>query len=343
MTRIKTRPVAQTGVAVSELSLGSATLAGIFSAVPDEQARATVAAGIEAGITYVDTAPQYGLGRGEHMVGDGLRSRRSGIVLSTKVGRLLKPYRGTETVRGNWHNPLPFDIVHDYTYDGVMRSYEDSIQRLGIATIDILYVHDIGVMTHGAEQNFVYWKQLENGGYRALLDLKKAGLVKAIGLGVNETEVLMDALALGDWDLFLLAGRYTMLDQTSLSPLLETCVKRGTSVVAAAPFNGGALMGAGVWNYDKAPEAIVKRVRALEAFCKDHKIPIGAAALQFALTHPAVCSVLTGPRSPAEVASTMAWWNTEIPASFWRDLVAAKLVEPATPLPKAARKSPARH
>ncbi len=333
MAGIKTRPVANTGVEVSELGLGSATLAGIFGAVPDDQARATVAAGLDAGITFFDTAPQYGLGRGEHMVGDGLRDRRAGTVLSTKVGRLLQPYRGTEEQRGSWVHPFPFDIVYDYTYDGVIRSFEDSRQRLGLATIDMLFVHDIGVMTHGAEQNYIYWKQLENGGYRALLDLKKAGLVKAIGLGVNEWEVLMDAFELGDWDIFLLAGRYTLLDQTSLSPFLETCIRRGASVVAAAPFNGGALMGTGTWNYAKAPEAIVKRVRALESFCKDHKVPIGAVALQFALTHPAVCSVLTGPRSPAELKSTMSWWKTRIPRTFWHDLRDSGLVAENTPLP----------
>jgi len=334
MAKFKTRPVGKTGLEVTELSLGSASLAGIFSEVPDDQARQTVIAGVEAGINFVDTAPQYGLGRGEHMVGDGLRDRREGIILSTKVGRLLAPYRAARTTSEAWVKPFPFQIVYDYTYDGVIRSFEDSRQRLGLASIDILFVHDIGVMTHGAEQNYVYWRQLETGGYRALLDLKKAGLVKAIGLGVNENQVLMDALELGDWDVFLLAGRYTMLDQTSLEPLLSTCLKRGTSVVAAAPFNGGALMGMGLWNYDKAPPEIAKRVRELETFCADHKIPIGAAALKFALTHPAVCSVLTGPRSPAEVKSTLAWWETPIPTSFWHDLLAAKLVDPRTPLPK---------
>jgi D-threo-aldose 1-dehydrogenase len=135
---------------------------------------------------------------------------------------------------------------------------------------------------------------------------------------------------------FLLAGRYTLLEQTSLDPFLTTCLKRGASVIAAAPFNGGALMGTGKWNYGSAPQEIIDKVKRLENFCHDHKIPIGAAALQFALTHSAVCSVLTGPRSPEEVASTVAWWNVPIPASFWRDLLGAGLVAPGTPLPKAA-------
>lgn len=334
MAKLNTRRIGRTDVEVTELALGSATMGGIFLEVPDNQARDTVAAAVAAGINFVDTAPQYGLGRAEHLVGDALRDRRRNIVLSTKVGRLLRPYKGNETKRDNWIKPFPFTIEYDYSYDGIMRSVEDSRQRLGLAEIDILFVHDIGVMTHG-EKNSFYWRQLQDGGYRALLELKATGEVKAIGLGVNEWQVLMDALALGDWDVFLLAGRYTMLEQTSLSPLLETCIERNTSVIAAAPFNGGALMGTGKWNYGNAPKAIVRRVAELEAFCNDHRIPIGAAALQFALTHPAVCSVLTGPRSIEELNSTLAWWNVKIPKSFWSDLRAAKLVDPATPLPTA--------
>lgn len=333
MSHFNKRRVGKTALEVTELAFGSATIAGLFVEVPDEQARAAVRDAVAAGINFVDTAPQYGLGRAEHMVGDALRDRRDGVLLSTKVGRLLKPYSGTELNRQNWVKPFPFEIVYDYSYDAIMRSVEDSRQRLGLSTIDMLFVHDIGVMTHGKELNDIYWKQLATSGYKALLELKASGQVKAIGLGVNEWEVMMDALDLGDWDVFLLAGRYTMLEQTSLEPLLSTCLKRSTSVIAAAPFNGGALMGTGKWNYGNAPESIIKRVAELEAFCKAHNVPIGAAALQFALTHPAVCSVLTGPKSPAELQSTLAWWDVKIPASFWRDLRDAKLVDPRTPLP----------
>lgn len=197
MASIKTRPVAKTGLNVTELGLGSATIAGIFQEVPDDQARSVVRAGLAAGINFVDTAPQYGLGRAEHLVGDALRDRREGVVLSTKVGRLLAPYKGTEMQRGAWIKPFPFDLVYDYSYDGIMRSVEDSRQRLGLATIDMLFVHDIGVMTHGKEENDIYWKQLSEGGYRALLELKTSGDVKAIGLGVNEWEVIMEAFKLG--------------------------------------------------------------------------------------------------------------------------------------------------
>ncbi|HVX81064.1 MAG TPA: aldo/keto reductase [Devosiaceae bacterium] len=329
-----TREVGQTGVRITTLGLGGATLGGMMAEVPPDQARATVARALETGIGYFDTAPQYGFGRSEHFMGDALRFHREGTVLSTKVGRLLRPVQSdSERVYPHtWVNPFPFDMVYDYSYDAVKRSLEDSLQRLGLPSVDIVYVHDIGVMTHG-EKNAGYWEQLKTGGYRALLDLKKAGTIKAIGLGVNEWQVLMDAFELGDWDVFLLAGRYTLLEQTSLSPFLETCLRRKASVVTGGPFNGGALMGTGTWNYARAPQEIIDRVKQLENFCNDHHVSIGAAALQFPLAHPAIANVLPGPKSPAELDGILEWWQTEIPASFWDALADAKLVAPGTPLP----------
>ena len=331
---LPTRRIGQTSLEVTTLGLGGATYAGMMVEVPPDQARATIARALELGINYYDTAPQYGFARSEHFTGDGLRDHRAGTVLSTKVGRLLKPFAGGERAYGHsWANPFPFDQVYDYSYDGVMRSFEDSLQRLGLASVDILYVHDIGVMTHGKEKNDIYWKQLETGGYKALQQLKQAGVIKAVGLGVNEWEVLMDAFKLGDWDAFLLAGRYTLLEQTSLEPFLSTCVKRKASVVVGGPFNGGALMGTGTWNYAKAPEHITKRVKELEAFCTQQGVPLGAAALQFPLAHPAVATILPGPKSPAELNGIIDWWQTKIPDDFWSALADAKLVAPGTPLP----------
>ncbi|HTJ57611.1 MAG TPA: aldo/keto reductase [Devosiaceae bacterium] len=329
----ETRPIGRTDLRVTTLGLGSATFGTNMVYVSEEEGRATVAAALDAGINYFDTAPQYGLGRAEHLVGDGLRWRREGTILSTKVGRLLKPFNsGERAYPHNWVQPFPFDQVYDYSYDGVMRSFEDSLQRLGLASVDIVYVHDIGTMTHG-EKNADYWRQLSTGGYKALNELKAAGVISAIGLGVNEWEVLMDAFELGDWDAFLLAGRYTLLEQTSLSPFLETCLKRQASVVVGGPFNGGALMGTGTWNYGRAPQHIIDRVHQLEAFCKEMGVPIGAAALQFPLTHPAVATVLPGPKSPAELQGILDWWQVSIPAEFWTELAAQHLVAPGTPLP----------
>jgi D-threo-aldose 1-dehydrogenase len=331
----ETRQVGRTKLRMTTLGCGSATAAGIFTEVPDDQARATIGHALDLGISYIDTAPQYGYGRAEHMVGDALRFRTEPIVLSTKVGRLLRPIRseGERDYPHNWVKPFPFEQVYDYSYDGIMRSLDASFQRLGLSSVDILLVHDIGVMTHGEETNAIFWKQLADGGYRALDELKNAGVIKAIGLGTNEWEVQLKAFELGDWDIFLLAGRYTLLEQTSLDPFLSTCLKRGASVIAGAPFNGGALMGTGRWNYSAAPAPIAERVKALEAFCEEWNVPIGAAALQFPLAHQAVCNVLPGPKSPAELDGIFKWWTTPIPADFWTALAERKLVAEGTPLP----------
>ena len=330
------RRVGKTALEVTTLGLGGASLAGIFSAVPAEQARATVGHALDVGINYVDTAPQYGLGRSEHLVGDAIRERRGDAILSSKVGRLLKPVKATEQDKGAWVDPLPFNQAYDYSYDGVMRSFEDSLQRLGVNAIDILYVHDIGVATHGAEANKPLWAQLADGGYRALRELRDSGVISAIGLGVNEWEVLMDAFALGDWDVFLLAGRYTLLEQTSLHPFMSTCIERGASVVVGGPFNSGILVGGDKFNYAKAPEEIVAKVKAIEAVCKDFNVPLPAAALQFPLTHPAVCNVLPGPRSPAELDGILDWWQVKIPAELWTALADKGLLAEGTPIPRTA-------
>ena len=330
---LEKRRIGQTDLEITTLGLGGASLAGIFAAVPADQARATVSHALDKGLTYLDTAPQYGLGRSEHLVGDVIRSRRADAVLSTKVGRLLKPVSPDQQDKGNWVDPLPFDQLYDYSYHGVMRSYEDSLQRLGVNSVDILYVHDIGVATHGVEANKTYWDQLAGGGYRALRELRDSGAIGAIGLGVNEWEVLMDAFALGDWDVFLLAGRYTLLEQTALAPFMTTCAQRGASVVVGGPFNSGILVGGTTFNYARAPAAIVARVHAIEAVCQSFDVPLPAAALQFPLTHPVVCNVLPGPRSPQELDGILDWWNVDIPHDLWTTLASKGLLAPGTPVP----------
>ena len=327
------RRIGRTDLEVTTLGLGGASLAGIFTGVSPEQARATVAHALDVGINYVDTAPQYGLGRSEHLVGDALRERRAGVVLSSKVGRLLKPVDAGQQDKGAWVDPLPFNQVYDYSYDGVMRSFEDSQQRLGLKDIDILYVHDIGTATHGVEGNKPLWAQLAGGGYKALRELRDAGVVKAIGLGVNEWQILMDAFELGDWDAFLLAGRYTLLEQTSLAPFMTTCIERSASVVVGGPFNSGILVGGDKFNYEKAPDEIVAKVRAIEAVCREFGVPLPAAALQFPLTHPAVCNVLPGPRSPQELDGILDWWDVKIPGELWTALADKGLLAPGTPIP----------
>lgn len=328
------RRIGRTDLEVTTLGLGGATLAGSMRPVSAEQARATVSHALDSRITYVDTAPHYGFGRSEHFVSDVLRERPGQALLSTKVGRVLKPVRGPFKHGTEFVDHFPFREVFDYSYDGIMRSFEDSLQRLGMSAVDILYVHDLGEGTHGLEGNKPYWQQFTaGGGHRALTELRQSGAVKAIGLGVNEWQVLMEAFALGDWDVFLLAGRYTLLEQTALDPFLSTCLARGASVVVGGPFNSGILVGGETFNYAKAPEAIVAKVRAIEAVCREFAVPLPAAALQFPLTHPAVCNVLPGPRSPEELDGILGWWNREIPPELWTTLAQRGLLAPGTPIP----------
>lgn len=336
----KKRKVGRTSLELTELGFGSATIAGMNgTVVTPEQAIATVRDALAAGVGYFDTAPHYGFGGAEHIMGDALRFRPEPFALSTKVGRLLKPVRSDaeRTIESPWTQPFPFEIRYDYSYDGIMRSYEASLQRLGLGKIDILLVHDIGVETHG-EANARHWADLSGGGYRALDELRRQGAVSAIGFGVNEVPVLLEALKIGQWDAFLLANRYNLIEQTPLEALFPACEKAGTSVIAAGPFAAGVLAGTNVWGpsngaYQPAPPAIVAKVSALQEVCAAHGVPLGAAALQFALNHPVVCSVLTGPKSPAEFKGILDWWQTPIPAAFWHELAERRLVADGAPLP----------
>jgi len=341
MSSFKKRKVGRTALELTELGFGSATIAGMNGTiVTPEQAKATVSDALRAGIGYFDTAPHYGFGSAEHIMGDALRFRTEPFALSTKVGRLLKPMRSDadRTMESPWTQPFPFEIRYDYSYDAIMRSYEASLQRLGLGKIDILLVHDIGVQTHGVDGNKKHWADLSNGGYKALDELRRSGAVSAIGFGVNEVPVLLDALEIGQWDAFLIANRYNLIEQTPLEKLFPACLKAGTSVIAAGPFAAGVLAGTNVWGpttgaYQAPPPDIVAKVNALQEVCRAHNVPLGAAALQFALAHPVVCSVLTGPKSPSELDGILQWWSAPIPSAFWRDLADRKLTAEGTPLP----------
>jgi D-threo-aldose 1-dehydrogenase len=327
------RRIGRTSVEVTELGLGCATLGGSRIAVSRQQAEAIVGAAWAAGVSYIDAAPYYGVGQAERCVGDAMRwVPRDEWVLSTKVGRLLRPRR-TAVEDTDRRDPLPFDPVYDYSYDGVMRSFEDSLQRLGLARIDILYVHDIGAMQHGREAHPGLMRALRDGGYRALEELRAADTVRAIGIGVNEREVLLEALEWGEWDAFLLAGRYTLLEQAPLDDLLPECEKAGTSIVVGGPLNSGILAGRDTWNYKAAPREIVARVNAIEAVCERHRVPLAAAALQFPLAHPAVAAIIPGPRNVEEFHANVRLLRHPIPAALWADLRAAGLLHPHAPTP----------
>jgi D-threo-aldose 1-dehydrogenase len=331
MAPFEKRRIGGTSLEVTVLGLGCATLGSSRIPVTRQEAEAIVLAAWAAGVRYIDTAPYYGFGQAERCVGDAMRwVPRDEWVLSTKVGRLLRP---CQTMDETQRHPLPFEAVYDYSYDGIMRSFEDSLQRLGLARIDILYVHDIGEMQHGSEAHPRLMRALRESGYRALAELRSAGVTRAIGIGVNEREVLLEALEWGDWDAFLLAGRYTLLEQAPLDDLLPKCLTAGTSIVVGGPLNSGILAGRDTWNYKSAPPEIVNRVDAIKAVCDTHRVPLAAAALQFPLAHPAVAAIIPGPRNVEEFHANLKLLQHPIPAQLWTDLREAGVLHPKAPTP----------
>jgi D-threo-aldose 1-dehydrogenase len=319
---------------ITPLGLGCAQLGGLYDPMAEADALALVDAAWDLGIRYFDTAPYYGFTLSEHRLGAALRARpRDAYVVSTKVGRLMRPDPGVRPGECGWAAPLPFRPHYDYTYDAVLRSHEDSLQRLGMDRVDILYVHDIGRVTHGA-QHAHYWSQLtEGGGFRALQRLRDEGAIKGFGLGVNEWEAVADALDVCALDCVLLAGRYTLLEQASLAPLMDRCARAGTRVVIGGPFNSGILAGTNKFNYEDAPADVVERVRAIGAVCREFGVPVQAAALQFPMAHPAVVSCIPGAQSIAQLRQNAQWFGQPLPAGLWGALRDAGLLDPAAPVP----------
>lgn len=326
------RQIADTGIAVTPLGLGGAALGGIFAAVDDETADETIRAALNAGVRYLDTAPFYGYGLSEHRMGRQIRLfGRDKVVLSTKAGRLLQRRTSPRDPDDGWFEPLPFEPVYDYSYDGILRSVEDSLHRLGTHRIDILLMHDIGRLTHGDDAHRPMMKQAMSGGARAMRRLKEEGIVGAIGLGVNEWEVCAEALETNDWDVFLLAGRYTLLEQEVLDHFFPLCQQRGANIIVGGPFNSGILAGGDTFNYASAPAEIAERVAAIRKVCDSHGVPLKAAALQFVLRHKLVVSVIPGVRSVPEFNENLALLDLSIPDGLWSDLKSAGLMHPDAP------------
>ena len=327
------RQVGQTGLVIDTLGLGGAPLGGNFIDLDYRQAADLIQAAKNAGIGFFDTAPWYGFGRSERVMGDLLR--HTDYILSDKVGRLLKPGAVENPGAFGMVDPLPFNVVYDYGYDGIMRGFEDSLQRLGLDRIDILLAHDIGTFTHG-DENAGHFRDLAESGYRAMDELRSAGLVKAIGLGVNENAVCMDALGIGAWDVFLLAGRYTLLEQTPLADLFPACRAAGTTIICGGPFNSGILVGREMWNYAAAPAEVVDKVLKIGAVADAHGVTLPAAALQFPLANDIITSVIPGPRDAGELAQILEWFSMSVPTEFWSDLKSAGLMNPDAPVPAAS-------
>lgn len=327
----------RSGLKLTALGMGCAVIGGLYQAVDEADARAALDAAWALGLRYFDTAPYYGSTLSEHRLGAALREQpRDTYVISTKVGRLMKADARVLPGENGWAAPLPFRPVYDYRYDAILRSHEDSLQRLGVARIDILFVHDIGRVTHG-DQHQYYWQQLTaGGGFKALDELRGSGQVGAIGLGVNEWEIVHRSMQEIDLDCTLLAGRYTLLEQTSLSPLLDACARSGNAIVIGGPFNSGILAGNRKFNYADAPAEIVQRVEQLEAVCREFAVPLPAAALQFPMAHPAVVSCIPGARDVAQLRQNAAWFELPIPAQLWSTLKSLGLIDERAPLPDGA-------
>ena len=334
-----TRPLGQTGLAVCQMGFGAAPLGNLYAEFSDEEARATVSSAYDAGIRLFDTAPLYGYGLSEHRIGDALRWQpRDSYVLATKIGRLLRPEDPARIDGGLFKRTLPFAPVYDYSYDGVMRSVEDSLQRLALQRIDILLIHDVDHWTHGdAATVDRYFAEVMEGGYRAMAKLREEGAIAAIGAGVNEWEMCQRFAEAGDFDCFLLAGRYTLLEQESLNSFLPLCVERGISIIIGGPLNTGILATGAVegayYNYAPAPPEIMERVAAIEAVCRRHDVPLATAALQFPLHHPAVSTVIPGARTPLEIARNVETFAIDVPAELWAELKAGGLLREDAPTP----------
>lgn len=327
---------------VSTLGFGAAAIGNLYAAIPERSAIEAIHAALNAGIRYLDTAPYYGFGLSERRLGTALAEFDAAheAVLSTKVGRRLVKLN-SETATGSRHGFVdaePFEPVFDYSYRGIMESFEQSLQRLGRSRVDILLAHDLGRMTHG-DLHTTYLRQFMEGGYLAMRELKEAGMVSAIGLGVNEWEVCEEVLREAEFDVFLLAGRYTLLDQTSLNSFLPLCEERRIPVIIGAPYNSGALVngtrGGGPvnFNYAAAPERVIERLRRLEAVCTEFAVPLAAAALQFPLAHPQVVSVIPGMANQDQVNATLELLRTRIPPQFWQVLRAQGLLPTTAPVP----------
>jgi len=294
---MKTRPLGLTGLDLTELSFGAGAIGNLYRPVDRDAAMAAMQAAWDGGIRYFDTAPFYGHGLSERRVGDFLR-RKEGWILSSKVGKLLRPVPKSDVPDHGFVDPLPFAVNFDYSYDGIMKSYEMSIARLGLNRIDILYVHDLEPRGFEAPVYQKYLSDILNSGHRALCDLKASGAIRAFGLGVNEVQACLNILEHVDLDVLLLAGRFTLLDRGAVPVLLPLCEKRGISLVIGGVFNSGILATGPVdgayFDYGPAAPDVMEKVSQMQKHLEEGGIGLPQAALQFPLTSPAVASVLIG-------------------------------------------------
>ena len=339
MEAISTRHLGRSDVHVTELGFGAAPLGELFHPVSDEQARDTLTRAWNAGIRYYDTSPFYGYGKSERRVGDMLRQQDPGsYILSTKVGRVLSATKDIDHFEyGYWMGGLPFDQRFDYSYDGIMRSYEDSLQRLGLHQIDLLLIHDLDHFFHSESQVQAYLNQMFTSGWRALDELKSAGLIKGVGAGLNKTGLIHRFLDLMPLDFFIVAMPYTLLDQDALDKEFPRCEEEGVGVVIGSVFASGILVTGpsetATYAYAPASPAILEKTSRIQAVCDRYGVPLPAAAMQFPLGHPAVASVIPGAFKPEFIDANKQNFMHVIPSELWTDLKEDGLIREDAPVP----------
>jgi D-threo-aldose 1-dehydrogenase len=315
------------------LGMGGAPLGNLFDRIPEAVAAASVEAAWSAGIRHYDTAPHYGVGLSEHRMGAVLREKpRAELAISTKVGRILEAADDVPELDEGFVGALPFRRRIDYSAAGAHRSIEDSLQRLGLSRIDIVYIHDVSEDWHGPAWTYRFAEAMA-GAAKALTEMRRLGMIQAWGLGVNRVEPCLAALDAADPDVFLVAGRYTLLDHTALARLFPACAARGVRVVLGGPYNSGLLAGGTTFNYEAAPADLAARARVMGALCAKHGVDLKAAALQFCVAHPVVAAAIPGARKPEEVRENAAMMAAPIPGALWRDLKQQGLIPEEAPTP----------
>lgn len=327
LTKVK---IGATGLQVTRLGMGGTSLGGLYKDVTDDVATATIHHVLNLGVNLFDTAPLYGCGKSEERLGRGLSGvKRESFVVATKVGYSLVPEDRSrdQSVFFPFDNPPPLRPVFDFKYDAVMRSFEQSLKRLNLGAVDILHIHDPDD----------HWDEAMKGAYPALHELRSEGAIQAISVGMNQAEMLVRFAQEGDFDCFLLAGRYTLIDQTALAELLPVCLKKGISVILGGPFNSGILAtgarSGATFNYVAATPKIMGKVQEIERICDRFKVPLKAAALQFPLAHPAVAAVIPGARSVNEVEQNFKLLDHPIPSDFWKELREQSFLPMEAPVP----------
>jgi D-threo-aldose 1-dehydrogenase len=328
MDPLELKQIGATDLRVTRLGLGGAPLGELFTPVGTQNAIDTVRRGYELGIRFFDTAPLYGRGKSERFYGEALRDfDRNSFVLSSKVGRVLNPNDSAADEDDIYAELPPYDVVFDFSRDGVLRSIEESLERLGLDRLDIALIHDPDD----------HWEQAINEAYPALAELRSQGVVGAIGAGMNQWEMPARFAQEGDFDCFLLAGRYTLLDHSGLEVMLPLCERKQVSIILGGPYNSGVLasdLGPDTtYFYQRTPPEVLETARRIKAVCDRHEAPLKAAALQFGLAHPAVAATIPGPRTPEEVEENIAMADLEIPTDLWAELRAEGLIPTDAPTP----------